>query len=70
MNTYTIGPITMKLIFQDNGITDVSDWQIVMDAVEAQLRYQTDMIDGMVNGGNEKQVGWVMRADRLLDGLA
>ena len=65
-NTYEIGPLTMRLVFQENGIENVADWQSVMNAVEQQLKRQTDMINGMINGGNEMQVGWVLLADRLL----
>lgn len=40
MNTYNIGPLTMRYVFERSGLTNVSDWQAVMDAAESALEMQ------------------------------
>lgn len=37
MNTYNIGRRTMDFVFRKSGLTNVSDWQAVLDAVEDAL---------------------------------
>jgi len=37
MNTYNIGPLTAEYVFTASGLTNMSDMQAVMDAVEAAL---------------------------------
>lgn len=38
MNTYNIGPLTMRYVFERAELQNVSDWQAVMDAVEDALK--------------------------------
>lgn len=37
MNTYNVGPLTMKHVFAASGLTNVSDWQAVLAAMENAL---------------------------------
>lgn len=48
MNTYNIGPLTMQYVFEASGLTNVSDLQAALDAVEVALepsRIARDYID-------------------------
>lgn len=44
MNTYQIGDLTMEYVFRLNGLTNVSDWQAVLDAMERALEYKNGQI--------------------------
>jgi len=47
-NTYTIGPLTAEYVFTASGLTNMSDIQAVMDAVEAALEYKNERFKEMV----------------------
>ena len=37
VTAYTVGPLTMREVFEKHGIENVADWQIVLDAMEKAL---------------------------------
>lgn len=59
MNTYNIGPLTQRYVFERSGLTNASDWQAVLDAVEdglaaiEQVGYNDGMNDGFDAAGPE-----------------
>lgn len=59
MNTYNIGPLTAQHVFKAANLTNMSDMQAVMDAVEAALAqavrtsYSQGLKDGLDAAGPE-----------------
>lgn len=61
MNTYNIGPLTAQHVFKAANLTNMSDMQAVMDAVEVALERYQRIIDGRpaINAGlPETYVKW------------
>lgn len=61
MTVYNIGPLTMKYVFERFGLTNVSDMQAVLDAVEVGLAaseavgYRDGMNDSFDAAGPEDE---------------
>lgn len=48
MNTYNIGPLTDDYVFKMSGLTNVSDLQAVLDAVEVALKMKNQHFRDMM----------------------
>jgi len=54
MTTYNIGPLTMEYVFKRAGIENVSDMQVVFDAVEGALELKNKHYGDMYREMSER----------------
>jgi len=71
VTTYNIGPLTAQYVFGFNsGLTNMSDMQAVMDAVEAALEKREGIIGEAYQMFGQSDIFDTPAAQKLLDLLA